>query len=86
MVTTGYLQFRAEEVQKMSTEIIEKSNAEIQQRSKEMTAKAQLMVDQAKDTVEKKVASAKEEVEKMRKLMSPSAVEAKAITENESAA
>ncbi|CAO3570804.1 unnamed protein product [Mortierella alpina] len=84
--TTGYLQFRAEEVQKMSTEIIEKSNAEIQQRSKEMTAKAQLMVDQAKDTVEKKVASAKEEVEKMRKLMSPSAVEAKAITENESAA
>ncbi|KAF9987977.1 hypothetical protein BGZ65_000663 [Modicella reniformis] len=76
--TTGYLQIRAEEVQKMSNEIIEKSGAEIQQRSSEMTAKAQLMVDQAKDTVEKKVASAREEVEKMRKMMRPSGT--KAIT------
>ncbi|KAF8924220.1 hypothetical protein EDD21DRAFT_393226 [Dissophora ornata] len=84
--TTGYLQFRAEEVQKMSTEIIEKSGAEIQQRSKEMTAKAQLMVDQAKDTVEKRVAGAREEVERMRMLMRPGAPgAAKAITNNEAA-
>ncbi|KAF9176822.1 hypothetical protein BGZ49_005925, partial [Haplosporangium sp. Z 27] len=66
--TTGYLQFRAEEVQKMSTDIIEKSSAEIQQRSKEMTTKAQLMVDQAKDEVEKRVASAREEVTRMRNM------------------
>ncbi|KAG0257685.1 hypothetical protein BG011_003846 [Mortierella polycephala] len=78
--TTGYLQFRAEEVQKMSTEIIEKSSAEIQQRSKEMTAKAHLMVDQAKDSVEKRVASAREEVEKMRMLMKPVPGDPKAIT------
>lgn len=76
--TTGYLQFRAEEVQKMSTEIIEKSSADIQQRSREMTAKAQLMVDQAKDSVEKRVASAREEVERMRAMMSQGG--AKAIT------
>lgn len=76
--TTGYLQFRAEEVQKMSTEIIEKSSAEIQQRSKEMTAKAHSMVDQAKDSVEKRVASAREEVERMRAMMSQGG--AKAIT------
>ncbi|KAG0296189.1 hypothetical protein BGZ98_001074 [Dissophora globulifera] len=82
--TTGYLQFRAEEVQKMSTEIIEKSSAEIQQRSKEMTTKAQLMVDQAKDTVEKRVASAREEVEKMRQLIRPVGPGAsKAITNND---
>ncbi|KAG0367816.1 MAG: hypothetical protein J3R72DRAFT_448350 [Linnemannia gamsii] len=76
--TTGYLQFRAEEVQKMSTEIIEKSSAEIQQRSQEMTARAHLMVDQAKDTVEKRVASAREEVERMRAMMRQGG--AKAIT------
>lgn len=77
--TTRSLQFQAEEVQKMSNEIIEKSGAEIQQRSKDMTAKAQLMVDQAKDTVEKKVASAREEVERMRKMIQPGATH-KAIT------
>ncbi|KAG0055920.1 hypothetical protein BGZ83_007043 [Gryganskiella cystojenkinii] len=76
--TTGYLQFRAEEVTKLSNSIIEQSSQEIQLRSKEMTAKAQLMVDQAKDTVEKRVASAREEVEKMRQLMRPTP--AKAIT------
>ncbi|KAK3811605.1 MAG: hypothetical protein JOS17DRAFT_491117 [Linnemannia elongata] len=76
--TTGYLQFRAEEVQKMSTEIIEKSSAEIQLRSREMTAKAHLMADQAKDSVEKRVASAREEVERMRAMMSQGG--AKAIT------
>ncbi|KAF9579237.1 hypothetical protein BGW38_004588 [Lunasporangiospora selenospora] len=70
--TTGYLQFRAEEVQRMSTDIIEKSSAEIQQRSREMTTKAQNMVDQAKDTVEKRVATARGEVEKMRRMMQPS--------------
>jgi len=70
----------------MSTEIIEKSGAEIQQRSKEMTAKAQLMVDQAKDTVEKKVAGAREEVERMRQLMKPGGHGgAKAITSNDAA-
>ncbi|KAF9974712.1 hypothetical protein BGZ73_001831 [Actinomortierella ambigua] len=77
--TTGYLTLGAHEVQKISTEIIEKSNAEIQQRSREMTLKAQAMVDQAKDTVEKKVASAREDVERMRKLMRPLNT-AKAIT------
>ncbi|KAG0370762.1 hypothetical protein BGZ54_004263 [Gamsiella multidivaricata] len=77
--TSGYLQFRAEEVQKLSTEIIEKSSAEIQQRSKEMTAKAQLMVDQAKDTVERRVATAREEVEKMKQLMRPGSQSTKAI-------
>ncbi|KAK3828996.1 MAG: hypothetical protein J3Q66DRAFT_324095 [Benniella sp.] len=53
--TSGYLQYRAEEIQKMSTDIIEKSSAEIQTRSREMTLKAQTMVDQAKDTVGKRV-------------------------------
>ncbi|KAG0005998.1 hypothetical protein BGZ79_010646 [Entomortierella chlamydospora] len=76
--TTGYLQFRAEEVQKMSTEIIEKSSAEIQLRSKEMTAKAQLMVDQAKENVEKKVITAREEVTRMRRMFTGT----KAITAN----
>ncbi|KAF9214731.1 hypothetical protein BGZ59_003108 [Podila verticillata] len=82
--TTGYLQFRAEEVQKLSTEIIEKSSAEIQSRSKEMTLKAHTMVDQAKDTVEKRVASAREEVEKMRQLMRPTG-NPKAITGKDAA-
>ncbi|KAG0270362.1 hypothetical protein DFQ27_008377 [Actinomortierella ambigua] len=77
--TTGYLTLGAHEVQKISSEIIEKSGTEIQQRSREMTIKAQAMVDQAKDTVEKKVASAREEVERMRKLMHPLNT-AKAIT------
>ncbi|ORZ07060.1 hypothetical protein BCR41DRAFT_360553 [Lobosporangium transversale] len=77
--TTEYLQFRAEEVQKISAEIIEKSSVEIQQRSKEMTLRAQTMVDQAKDTVEKRVASAKEEVQRMRQMMRPQIV-TKAIT------
>ncbi|KAG0003757.1 hypothetical protein BGZ80_011584 [Entomortierella chlamydospora] len=69
--TTGYLQFRAEEVQKISSEIIEKSNAEIQQRSKEMTKKAQSIVDHARGTVEKRVATAREEVRRMREMMRP---------------
>ncbi|KAF9111302.1 hypothetical protein BGX27_005115 [Mortierella sp. AM989] len=77
--TTGYLQFRAEEVQKISTEIIEKSSAEIQQRSKEMTTKAHAIVDSAKGTVEKRVATAREEVRRMRQIMSPQALP-KAIT------
>jgi uncharacterized protein YaaQ len=77
--TTGYLQFRAEEVQKISTEIIEKSGAEIQQRSREMTLKAQTMVDQAKDTVEKQVATARDEVARMRQMMRPQ-ISTKAIT------
>jgi len=62
----------------MSNSIIEQSSQEIQLRSKEMTAKAQLMVDQAKDTMEKRVASARDEVERMRQLMRPTP--AKAIT------
>ncbi|KAF9581292.1 hypothetical protein BGW38_001739 [Lunasporangiospora selenospora] len=69
--TTGYLQFRAEEVQRISAAIIEKSSAEIQQRSKDMTVRAQTAVDQAKDTVEKRVATAREEVVRMRKMMQP---------------
>ncbi|KAF9941332.1 hypothetical protein BGZ65_004048 [Modicella reniformis] len=77
--TTGYLQFRAEEIQKISSEIIDKSSADIQQRSRDMTAKAQLMVDQAKDTVEKRVATAREEVKRMRQMMRPLPV-TKAIT------
>lgn len=83
--TTGYLQFRAEEVQKLSTEIIEKSSTEIQIRSKEMTLKAHTMVDQAKDTVEKRVASAREEVERMRQLMQPTGQIPRAITGKETA-
>ncbi|KAG0333651.1 hypothetical protein BG000_008991 [Podila horticola] len=83
--TTGYLQFRAEEVQKLSTEIIEKSSTEIQIRSKEMTLKAHTMVDQAKDTVDKRVASAREEVEKMRQLMRPTGQSPRAITGKETA-
>ncbi|KAF9200134.1 hypothetical protein BGZ49_009660 [Haplosporangium sp. Z 27] len=78
-MTTGYLQFRAEEVQKISSEIIEKSSAEIQQRSKEMTLRAQTMVDNAKGTVEKRVATAREEVMRMRQMMRPS-LAPKAIT------
>ncbi|CAO3571048.1 unnamed protein product [Mortierella alpina] len=78
--TTGYLQFRAEEVQKLSAEIIERSNTEIQQRSREMTTRAQTMVDQAKDTVEKKVATARDEVMRMRQMMRPQLLTAKAIT------
>lgn len=77
--TTGYLQFRAEEVQKLSTEIIEKSSAEIQQRSRDMTLRAQTIVDQAKVTVEQRVATAREEVERMRQIMRPQA-NVKAIT------
>ncbi|KAF9362293.1 hypothetical protein BGX34_006433 [Mortierella sp. NVP85] len=69
--TSGYLQYRAEEIQKMSTDIIEKSSAEIQTRSREMTLKAQTMVDQAKDTVGKRVATAREEVKRMRQMMRP---------------
>ncbi|KAF8939058.1 hypothetical protein BGZ58_010813 [Dissophora ornata] len=83
--TTGYLQFRAEEVQKISTEIIEKSGAEIQQRSKEMTLRAQMMVDQAKDTVGKRVATAREEVARMRQMMRP-LTNTKAITGSENVA
>ncbi|KAG0266466.1 hypothetical protein BG011_002256 [Mortierella polycephala] len=83
--TTGYLQFRAEEVQKISTEIIEKSSAEIQQRSKEMTVRAHIIVDQAKDTVEKRVATAREEVIRMRQLMRPQ-LNTKAITSGETKA
>ncbi len=79
--TTGYLQFRAEEVQKLSAEIIERSNIEIQQRSREMTTRAQTMVDQAKDTVEKKVATARDEVMRMRQMMRPQMLTARAITE-----
>jgi hypothetical protein len=69
--TSGYLQYRAEEIQKMSTDIIEKSSAEIQTRSREMTLKAQTMVDQAKDTIDKRVATAREEVKRMRQMMRP---------------
>ncbi|KAG0348177.1 hypothetical protein BG004_005833 [Podila humilis] len=83
--TTGYLQFRAEEVQKLSNEIIEKSSAEIQTRSMEMTLKAQNMVDQAKDSVEKRVATAREEVERMRQMMRPTAQEPMTITGKDTA-
>ncbi|KAF9383575.1 hypothetical protein CPC16_008870 [Podila verticillata] len=83
--TTGYLQFRAEEVQKLSTEIIEKSSAEIQQRSRDMTLRAQTIVDQAKVTVEQRVATAREEVERMRQMMRPQANYVKAITGAEKA-
>ncbi|KAF9328818.1 hypothetical protein BG006_008050 [Podila minutissima] len=82
--TTGYLQFRAEEVQKLSTEIIEKSSAEIQQRSRDMTLRAQTIVDQAKVTVEQRVATAREEVERMRQMMRSQA-NVKAITGSEKA-
>ncbi|KAG0329098.1 hypothetical protein BGZ99_003482 [Dissophora globulifera] len=77
--TTGYLQFRAEEVQQISSAIIEKSTAEIQQRSWEMTHKAQTIVDQAKDTVERRVATTRDEVKRMRQMMRPQAA-TKAIT------
>ncbi|KAG0232125.1 hypothetical protein B0O80DRAFT_494213 [Mortierella sp. GBAus27b] len=69
--TSGYLQYRAGEIQKISTEIIENTSAEIQHRSREMTVKAQTMVDQAKDTVGKRVATAREEVKRMREMMRP---------------
>ncbi|KAH7048065.1 hypothetical protein BKA57DRAFT_464051 [Linnemannia elongata] len=69
--TTGYLQYRAEEVQKLSNDIIEKSSSDIQQRSREMTLRAQNLVDQAKTTVEKRVATAREEVDRMRQMMRP---------------
>ncbi|KAF9925055.1 hypothetical protein FBU30_005104 [Linnemannia zychae] len=89
--TTGYLQFRAEEVQKISNDIIEKSSSDIQQRSREMTARAHNLVDQAKTTVEKRVATAREEVDRMRQLMRPGGIGAfgafmapKAITQSES--
>ncbi|KAG0075381.1 hypothetical protein BGZ90_009962 [Linnemannia elongata] len=69
--TTGYLQYRAEEVQKLSNDIIEKSSSDIQQRSREMTLRAQNLVDQAKTTVERRVATAREEVDRMRQMMRP---------------
>ena len=69
--TTGYLQFRADEVTQFSNAIIEKSSTDIQVRSREMTAKAQSMVETAKGTVEKRVATAREEVERMRRMMRP---------------